>query len=830
MALTRLGAVRRAFAPSLYVGCTALVLAGCSCTPRDGAVRVEVKVVGLDRGCLRVTAADAEETAAGSSTTVSLDPSAPGRTYTFGVVRQPEWSHSVKLDVAVHERDCAGPVVATGGDASVEVPADTVVTRSYTLNVDDADGDGYVALSAGGTDCSPNDGTINPGAAEVCGNTFDDDCDTLTDCADSACAGLACDDGNACTVADTCGATCAGTAVVCNTPPGVCFGAGGSCVGGDGGCAYPQLAAGTSCDAGMVCSNSGNCVPQDTEFDCTDGVTNDSDALVDCADPDCLANLCDAGLCTTGETCQGNGSCGAGVPVGCAAPANECLDAGVCNDSSGLCSYAPTPAGGACNDNNACVVNEQCNGAGACVGAPMTCNTPGACEQTTGACDAGVCLYPAAVGQACDDGMMCTQIDVCSATRSCAGASYTCNNPPECRSGGATSCLGDGGCTYPADATKDGMACDAGTCASGVCVPAGGGPFVPSNFDPATVPPSGSVTINCAMTFNSTDGGVTSNWCGNGAPAVFNITQLGSSEPAVVLSMTTLTITDAGTLRLQGANPVILYVAGNATIDGFIDARGEQTLPGAGGNRASCGAQTGLDGGADLPQIRGGGGGGAGFRTAGGTGGTCQNCSGGPGGAAGPADLTPLVGGCRGGHGGKASATLFGGDGGAGGGAVQVTAGTRLHVSGTARISASAGGGLGGPDNQRSGGGGGGSAGGVLLEGRGLTVLTGAAITANGGGGGEAGDADEPGDNGDNGSATSATPAAGGTGLANAGGAGGNGAAGASGPGNGENTTVGGGGGGAAGRIVVRTVSDGGCTIDGGALFSPAAQAEGTCQ
>ncbi len=50
----------------------------------------------------------------------------------------------------------------------------------------DADGDGYIAAPCG-TDCDDTDPAVHPGAAEVCGNGKDDECDGAADCADADC-------------------------------------------------------------------------------------------------------------------------------------------------------------------------------------------------------------------------------------------------------------------------------------------------------------------------------------------------------------------------------------------------------------------------------------------------------------------------------------------------------------------------------------------------------------------------------------------------------------------------------------------------------------------
>ncbi len=65
---------------------------------------------------------------------------------------------------------------------------------------DDIDGDGYVSEACGGNDCNDLDFAINPGAAEVCDNGEDDNCDGSVDegCGTCLPAGAYCTSGSEC--------------------------------------------------------------------------------------------------------------------------------------------------------------------------------------------------------------------------------------------------------------------------------------------------------------------------------------------------------------------------------------------------------------------------------------------------------------------------------------------------------------------------------------------------------------------------------------------------------------------------------------------------------
>src|SRR5689334_12060879 len=100
---------------------------------------------------------------------------------------------------------------------------------------------------------------------------------------------------------------------------------------------------------------------------------------------------CDDGnACTQTDVCQ-NGVCVGTNPVICTAQ-DQCHAAGTCNPGTGLCSNPVRPDGTACNDGNACTINDFCS-AGVCTsGNPITCtaqdqcHVAGTCSPATGVC------------------------------------------------------------------------------------------------------------------------------------------------------------------------------------------------------------------------------------------------------------------------------------------------------------------------------------------------------------------------------------------------------------------------------------------------------------
>src|SRR5439155_833371 len=136
-----------------------------------------------------------------------------------------------------------------------------------------------------------------------------------------------CNDGNPCTLTDTCQAgACVGTNEVVCTASDQCHAA-GTCSNATGTCSNPAKPNGAPCDDGNTCTQ--------------------TDAW-------------QAGACVGTN------------PVVCTA-SDQCHAAGTCNPATGTCSNPTRPDGGGCNDGNGCTQTDTCQ-AGACVGTnPVVC-------------------------------------------------------------------------------------------------------------------------------------------------------------------------------------------------------------------------------------------------------------------------------------------------------------------------------------------------------------------------------------------------------------------------------------------------------------------------
>ena len=312
-------------------------------------------------------------------------------------------------------------------------------------------------------------------------------CQSHADCAvkddDNLCNGtLACDPkSKACVIQP-------GSVVTCPDSQGGCIAS--SCAAKTGKCETFLVASGASCDDGQACTVGDSC---------QGGKCQSGSLACPCLkDSDC-APFEDKDLCNGGLVCDKSQSTIEGTPacvvnlksvVSCQAPLGKpCLQAG-CNALNGKCSLTPKPTGASCDDGSPCTVADTC-AAGVCGGVPLACDDGDVCTQdsclpdaggclhapllcddqkpcTLDECKGGKCVHVALLG-GCDDGDACTAPDLC-AKGACVSKPKACIDDVACTSDG---CAPGKGCVFlPLDATAcdDGVGCTAGdACQAGVC-------------------------------------------------------------------------------------------------------------------------------------------------------------------------------------------------------------------------------------------------------------------------------------------------------------------------------------------------------------------------
>lgn len=372
-----------------------LALSGCR-NGNDGAVKLTVAYSGFKPGCLRVGVKDARGAGEERTTELAGKGEATGGTVTVAAFRESGWSTTLTVSASAFEKECQGTPVTTVTD-TVTVNPGTVVPKSLALTATDADHDGYVSGSSGGTDCDDSNAAIHPGGTEVC-NGKDDDCDSVKD--NGFELGATCDAAEGCKGAWVCDTTGART---CEARPDQWhFDGDHDGYGAKGGITF------TSCT-----SPGANYVPNDLDCDDSNPRRNPGVAeLCNSVDDNCDGTV-DDGLnvgadCTGEGACMGTRVCVSDGGVACNSPTptvlfpdndrdnHGAMDAGVTNCGPTRAGYVAL--GDDCDDTRANVypgATERCDS--------LDNNCNGTVDDGFG------------VGTACDPGLGCTGVKACAA-------------------------------------------------------------------------------------------------------------------------------------------------------------------------------------------------------------------------------------------------------------------------------------------------------------------------------------------------------------------------------------------------------------------------------
>jgi hypothetical protein len=328
---------------------------------------------------------------------------------------------------------------------------------------------------SGGVVCPCTDDGLcddgNPCTVDACGNT--------QGCSNLPAEATACDDNDACSVADVClSGVCTGLQVDCDDGNPCTF---DGCVA-ETGCTV-QVMPDVPCDDGNACTTGDACIDGNcagTGKNCDDGKPCSDDSC-DPTSGTCLhSQSFDGTPCTDdGKPCTVDqcwqGGCDHGV-----LKKSDCLIQGLCVaggslDATGCKTCTPsvsqtawtTKLGQPCSDGDACTAPDLCGADGLCAGVDKDCDDKNPC--TFDDCDSkkGCQHYFWAIP--CDDGKPCTVNDGCI-QGFCTGAPNLCDDGNPCTADG---CLPAKGCAHTtlsqAACPDDGLACTSDLCNEGQC-------------------------------------------------------------------------------------------------------------------------------------------------------------------------------------------------------------------------------------------------------------------------------------------------------------------------------------------------------------------------
>ena len=327
------------------------------------------------------------------------------------------------------------------------------------------------AQCSDGNECTTGDQCVDG----ACAFTGAMDCDDENPCTTESCEpalgckysmlDTPCDDGDDCTIGDTCqsGQCKPGVLMNCNDS-NPCTD--DSCQEGVG-CSH--VANSDPCSDNNECTSSDHCLDGDCVFDGTSDCNDGNACTADGCDPNvgCTYEMTEApcdddDICTLGDHCH-LGDCISAGSLSCN-DSNDCTDDS-CEPDTG-CVFTPNSA--PCDLENDCSTLDYCSQGKCQPGEPVDCNDDNPC--TSEFCDpVQGCVY-FANSNPCEDGNMCTVDDMCANELCMPGEAKNCNDGNVCTD---DACLPDSGCDYAFNAApcEDGDVCtEADSCAQGECV------------------------------------------------------------------------------------------------------------------------------------------------------------------------------------------------------------------------------------------------------------------------------------------------------------------------------------------------------------------------
>lgn len=222
--------------------------------------------------------------------------------------------------------------------------------------------------------------------------------------------GKSCDDELFCTDNDVCAqGTCLGEPRSCDDS--VACNGGESCDEEEDRC----LSAASTCPDGTICDvESDTCTSTCTgcaiDGNCYgDGIGSPNDPCLTCDvaqsesewSVDAGATCDDGSLCTDDDACNTAGAC-IGVPVVCEDDGGACGANRSCDGGTGQCVAHYPGNTTSCNDDDACTVDDRCDGSGDCLGVARDCSDEHAC--TSDSCESGECVHEVMGGSCLIDG------------------------------------------------------------------------------------------------------------------------------------------------------------------------------------------------------------------------------------------------------------------------------------------------------------------------------------------------------------------------------------------------------------------------------------------